>query len=113
MIAAAIEHQFKRPKLARILDFEEARLPFDVATQNVNERVGEIAMQIIGRLDFPILVDVRIAARDVIAVIKGIVDASGSDADVEPAAVERRVKRAVFGYLSLDDGAQLLRPDQH
>jgi len=113
LIAAAIEHQFKRPKLARILDFEEARLPFDVATQNVNERVGEIAMQIIGRLDFPILVDVRIAARDVIAVIKGIVDASGSDADVEPAAVERRVKRAVFGYLSLDDGAQLLRPDQH
>lgn len=102
LIAAAIEHQFKRPGLARILDFEEARLPFDIATQKLNDGVTEVAVQIIRRLDLRLTEDERVTARDVIVIMKGIVDAAGSLPDGDPAAVERRVRRAVFGYLSLD-----------
>jgi AcrR family transcriptional regulator len=102
-IAAAIEHQFKRPRLARILDFEEARLPFDAATQNIQQRVTDVALKILERLDFPVKNEICIAAQDVVAIVKAIVDTAGTKADADPVAVERRVRRAVFGYLALDD----------
>jgi len=50
LISAAVEHQFKRPRLARILDFEEAHLPFDDATRKINDGVTNVVLQIIGRL---------------------------------------------------------------
>jgi AcrR family transcriptional regulator len=102
LIAAAIEHQFKRPGLARILDFEEARLPFDIATQKLNDGVTDVAVQIVRRLDLHLPEDERVTARDVIVIMKGIVDNAGLLPDADPAAVERRVRRAVSGYLSLD-----------
>lgn len=101
LILAAIEHQFKRPKLARILDFEEARLPFDSATQNINDGITEVALQILMRLESPLPEDAKVTARDVIAIMKGVIDAAGSYADCDPVSVERRARRAVFAYLSL------------
>ena len=103
LISAAIEHQFKRPRLARILDFEEAHLPFDLATQNISKGIIEVAFQILERLDQNLQEDTQVVARDVIAIMKGIVDAAGCQAEVDAVAVERRVRRAVFGYLSFID----------
>ena len=103
LISAGIEHQFRRPRLARLLDFEEARLPLDIATREISNEVTEITVRILGRLDLPIDVDKLVAARDVIAIMKGIIDVAGSNAETDPLAVESRVRRAVFGYLSLDD----------
>nr|GEU29193.1 hypothetical protein [Tanacetum cinerariifolium] len=103
LVAAAIEHQFKRPRLARILDFEEAQLPFDASTRDINEGITEVALQIIRRLGPRFQEDEHTVAQDVIAIMKGIVDAAGSSAEANPAAVEKRVRRAIFGYLSLDD----------
>lgn len=103
LISAALEHQFKRPKLARILDFEEARLPFDAATQNFGNGIIEVTMKILSRFSLSIPDEKHIAARDVIAIMKGIIDAAGSDLDTDLVAVENRVRRAVFGYLSLKD----------
>jgi AcrR family transcriptional regulator len=103
LVSAAIEHQFKRPRLARILDFEEAQLPFDAATRNINDGVIEVASRIISRLDLHCQDDEQTLARDVIAIMKGIIDAAGSSGEADPTAVEKRVKRAVFGYLLIDD----------
>ena len=103
LISAAIEHQFRRPRLARVLDFEESRLPLDVATQNISSRVSAVVMQILERLDLPEHEDKQIAAQDVIAIMKGIIDAAGLNAEADPPAVTRRVKRAVLGYLCLKD----------
>jgi AcrR family transcriptional regulator len=102
LISAAIEHQFKRPKLARILDFEEGHLPFDAATRKLNDNVTAVVLKIIERLAPPCREDDQAAARDVVAIMKGIVDAAGFAAEADPIAVEKRVRRAVFGYLSLD-----------
>lgn len=103
LISAAIEHQFKRPRLARILDFEEAHLPFDVATRDVNDGISAVALHVIRRLDLRCGDDELALARDVIAIMKGIVDAAGFAGEVNSVEVEKRVRRAVFGYLSLDD----------
>jgi len=43
-----------------------------------------------------------LAAQDVLAIIKGMVDAAGEQAERDQPALARRVGRAVFGYL---DGA--------
>jgi hypothetical protein len=43
---------------------------------------------------------VTVAAADGFAIVKGIVDAAGEHGEVDPPALERRVGRAVFGYVS-------------
>lgn len=101
LISAAIEHQFRRPKLARFLDVEEARFPYDIATLNVNNKVTEAAAQILERFNLPIEEDKYLAARDLIAIMKGIIDTAGSNAETDYRTVESRVRRAIFGYLSL------------
>ena len=103
LISAAVEHQFKRPRLARILDFEEAHLPFDDATRKINDGVTNVVLQIIGRLGPRFRDKDQTVAQDVIAIMKGMIDAAGSAAETDPVAVQKRVRRAVFGYLSLDD----------
>ena len=98
-IAACVSHQFRRPKLARLLDFEEARLPFDADTERVGERIQEIILQMLGRPDLPCQSDPHAATRDLIAIVKGMVDAAGRNSESDQDAVIIRVEKAVFGYL--------------
>ena len=101
LIAAAVAHQFRRPRLARLLDFEEARLPLDLQTRSVITGVTQVALQIVDRLLVPGHADKGVAARDVIAIMKGMIDAAGSNEEDDPVWLTSRVRRAVFGYLSL------------
>lgn len=98
-IAACIAHQFRRPKLARLLDFEEARLPFDPETQRVGTCIRASIAATINRPDLPSQLDLDTASRDLIAIIKGMVDAAGQHGETDPAALTPRVERAAFGYL--------------
>ena len=100
-IAACVSHQFRRPQLARLLDFEEARLPFDADTERVGQRIQEIILQMLGRPDLPCQSNRHAAARDVIAIVKGVVDAAGRHGESDKDAVVIRVEKAVFGYVGL------------
>jgi AcrR family transcriptional regulator len=106
LILAAVKHQFTRPRLARLLDFEEARLPLDAPTQDIGRRVTEVVERLLDRLGLSGQGERRVAARDVVAIIKGIIDTAGSNAEADPSALAARVRRAVFGYLSLDGSAK-------
>jgi hypothetical protein len=86
--------------LARLLDFEEARLPFDADTQQVSERFRTIAWDVLSRPDLPRQPDREAAAQDVVAIIKGMVDAAGVRGEIDQRELARRVQRAVFGYLN-------------
>lgn len=100
LIVAAVAHQFHRPALARLLDFEEARLPFDAEIQRVGERFGAIILDMLAHPDLPPQPDREAAAQDVVAVIKGMVDAAGVRGETDQRELARRVQRAVFGYLN-------------
>ena len=104
LILACVRHQFRRPALARLLDFEEARLPLDTDTQQVGERFGTIIAAVLRRSDLPPQSDNAAASRDVMAIIKGMVDAAGIYGETDQDALTIRVKRAVFGYLRLESG---------
>ncbi|MGA7806842.1 TetR/AcrR family transcriptional regulator [Bradyrhizobium sp.] len=100
LIIAAVGHQLRRPELARLLDFEEARLPFDAETQRVGDGFRAIAMAILARSDLPRQPDREIAAQDVMAIIRGIIDAAGVHGETDQRKLASRVQRAVFGYLN-------------
>ncbi len=99
LISACVRHQFRRPALARCLDFEEARLPLDPETRDVGQRFEKIVAAVLRRTDLPAQVDNAAAARDMMAVIKGMVDAAGVYGETDQQALGVRVARAVFGYL--------------
>ena len=112
LIRAAILHQFRRPALARLLDFEEARLPFDLDTQQVGERFRVIVSDVLLRPDLPRQADHAAAARDVMAIIKGMVDTAGVHGETDQGALGVRVERAVFGYLGCGGGAWRLAEER-
>ena len=65
-------------------------------------RLRAILREVLARADLRQPPDVDLAAQDVLAIIKGMVDAAGEQAERDQPALARRVGRAVFGYL---DGA--------
>lgn len=99
LIRPCVEQQLRRPALARLLDFEEARLPLDADTERVKMRFFELTRATLLRSDLPPQPDVDVATRDVVAIIKGMVDAAGEHGDEDRNALALRVKRAVLGYL--------------
>jgi AcrR family transcriptional regulator len=103
LISAAVSHQLRRPMLARLLDLEEARLPFDADTQQVTRRLRTILRDTLHRPDIPAQHDPDIAAQDVLAIIKGMVDTAGERGEFDQDDLDNRVRRAVRGYLG-DDG---------
>jgi AcrR family transcriptional regulator len=106
VIEAAVRHQVRRPRLARLLDFEEARLPLDADTQLVRARIVALLADILARPDLPRQSDVPSATGDVLAIIRGMIDAAGERGEEGQAPLVARVRRAVLGYLSMPDSAE-------
>jgi AcrR family transcriptional regulator len=100
LIAAAVKHQLRRPVLARLLDFEEGRLPLGKETRDVTDKLSAIVAEILRRPDLPRQPDIEVASADIIALVKGLIDAAGQRGEVDPEYLEGRVRRAVFGYLT-------------
>ncbi|QOG07401.1 TetR/AcrR family transcriptional regulator [Aureimonas sp. OT7] len=99
LIAAAVAHQFRRPGLARLLDFEEARLPFDASVRSLDDRFRRLLGELLAREDVRPQTDPQAAARDVLAIVKGMVNGAGAEGEQDTFGLTRRVRRAVFGYL--------------
>jgi AcrR family transcriptional regulator len=99
LISAAVTHQLRRPALARLLDFEEARLPFDPDTRHVAEQLRCMLVGVLQRPDLPIQQDLDVASADILAIVKGMIDAAGERGEFDQRALHDRVSRAVFGYL--------------
>lgn len=103
VIHAAVRHQLHRPTLARLLDIEEARLPFDEDTRSVSHRLQGVLLDVLARSDLRQQPDPALAAHDILAIIKGMIDGAGERGEGDPASLARRVSRAVNGYLYHED----------
>jgi AcrR family transcriptional regulator len=106
VIEAAVRHQVRRPRLARLLDFEEARLPLDADTQLVRAKIVTLLADILSRPDLPQQPDIPSASSDVLAIIRGLLDAAGERGEEGQAPLIVRVRRAVLGYLSMPDSVE-------
>ncbi len=101
VIAAAVRHQLRRPKLARLLDFEEERLAAIIpASSNAAvARAGIVAF--LRKSHGMSIAQTQTAAPDVIEIIKALTDAAGRREEVDAASLAERIEGAVAGYLSV------------
>lgn len=99
LIRAAVAHQMRRPELARLLDFEERRLPLGERDARVSERIRAALVGAFELADTPAIADRQTTALDVIAIVRGMVDAAGERGETDAPALEARVTRAAIGYL--------------
>ncbi len=100
--ALAVAQQYANPVLAAALDHEERRLPMqprhkaseDEAVRCVKRLLRRHAGELPARLPAS-------AARDCLVITKALVDASAGHRAAPPRDLQRRVVRALTGYLTL------------
>jgi AcrR family transcriptional regulator len=98
-IAAAVRQQLRRPVLARLLDIEESRPEYRGELSDL-QASQQTLLAIIRRDDMASQVSAEVAAGDIAAMVRGIVDAAGERGEHDLADLRRRVRAAVFGYLA-------------
>ena len=99
LIDAAIHHQLRRPVLARLIDIEEARLPLGEDNRGVEASLRADLEHVLARPEFRGLPNRSQLALDIVAIVRGMVDAAGQRDERDRDALTRRVRAAVFGYI--------------
>lgn len=99
MIAAAANHQLRRPRLAQLLDLEEHRLArralhSDAKPALLHRRVAEVVERIFGPYD-----DMSRVCADLIVITRALCDAAGDNEEHALGALQDRIGKAVRGYL--------------
>ena len=100
LIAACVAHQMRRPALARLLDFEEQRLPLRDQDEGMAVRLRQAITDILRRLP-TVVEDPGTTACDILSIMKGMIDGAGERGEVDSTDLQERVGRAVFGYLNI------------
>ena len=98
LIEATIRHQLRRPVLARLIDIEETRLPLG-ADNGVEANLLADYARVLARPGLRPLSDRKQAALDILAIVRGMIDAAGQHQERDLGSLSRRVRAAVFGYV--------------
>lgn len=104
LIGVSVRQQFARPTLARLLDVEESR-PHMREALSAKGSMRALLTQIIEREGLPPQENLVVASRDLMAIIRGLVDAAGEREETDMVGLIRRVKAAVLGYLTMMSNA--------
>jgi len=99
LIHSAVAHQMRRPRLARLLDLEESRLPIRPRIRPASDAIHGALVRLLSRPDAAYSGNMKEAAFDLLAIAKGMVDAAGERGETDAHHLEKRVRRAVYGYL--------------
>jgi AcrR family transcriptional regulator len=98
LIAIAVSQQLGQARMARILDFEEARMPASETMRCHGKRTADVIRTFLQQAGIP-RHELGTVAGDVMAIILGMVDAAGRRNETDASALAVRVGHAVFGYL--------------
>lgn len=98
----ACQGQLRRCRLAAFLEGEERRLPTGEDGARLQERL-ELSARSILRTCVPPGIGQDVAIDDVQTIIHGLIDAAGMRGESDPTDLASRVRRAVTGYLALDE----------
>lgn len=101
IVCACVAHQMARPLLALLLDREEGRLQLADSLGDVAQDFAAALLALLGRFDADPPAGAETAAGDIFALMRGMIDAAGERGERDGDALERRVLRAVLGYLGL------------
>lgn len=96
LIEAAVAHQLDRPQLARALDFLEPSLSLDGESAALSVEIAAAVKRLLVAHKAARPAE---AARDLVAMAKGMIDAAGLAGETDRLALAARVHRAAMGYL--------------
>ena len=96
LIKASAAHYLERPSLSRTLDLARSQLPPDPEASEFSAR---ITVLIATRLDELTIPRPETTAQDVLAILRGMIDAASDAHEADRAALTDRTRRAVLGYL--------------
>ena len=99
MVRVAVTQQLRRPGLARLLDIEERRGINPAREKRVTDIVFSAVSDVLGRSGLVSSDDTATAAFDVMAITRGMTDAAGASGEAAASDLERRILRAILGYL--------------
>jgi len=99
LIRASVRHQMRRPHLARLIDVAEKREMFNDQVLSTVSRVQAVIEMILSLPDAPRVSNRSVAAADLLAIIRCLIDAAGERGEGESIQLMRRVEGAVWGYL--------------
>ncbi|CAJ0557532.1 unnamed protein product, partial [Mesorhabditis spiculigera] len=98
MLEIAVRHQLRRPVLARMLDIEEARLPIQEDVNQAGTAISNILCNLLKDTSLAPVTNNQLC-EDLLAIIKGMVDAAGLRGEHDAQCLLRRVEYAVYGYI--------------
>lgn len=98
LLEIAVRHQMRRPVLARMLDVEEARLPIQEDVDQAGTTISNILRNLLQDTSLGAMTNDQLC-EDLLAIIKGIVDAAGQRDEHDAQWLLRRVEYAVYGYI--------------
>ncbi|MBX3454408.1 TetR/AcrR family transcriptional regulator [Ferrovibrio sp.] len=101
LIDAGIAHQLSRPNLARSLEYAESLLPITTETETLKQQIVHAIASVLAAHG---IADPALAARDLAALTRGMIDSAGLFGETDAASLRNRVRRAVFGYLGIPQG---------
>jgi len=99
VIQAAVQHQLNRPQLARTLEFASELIGKDIEERELQHELETIISDLFISSGIS---HAQIAAQDVIALSKGMINAAGIAGESDLNHLQQRVEKAVFGYLDLN-----------
>ncbi|MBI1262726.1 MAG: TetR family transcriptional regulator [Rhizobiales bacterium] len=96
LVAAGIAHQLDEPTVSLALEYAEVMLPIHEETEALKIAIITEVAGVFARHG---IIDAETAARDVVALTRGMIDTAGLYGESDPASLTQRVTRAVTGYL--------------
>lgn len=104
MLDLMIKSQGTMPRLNRLLEVEEERLPRDAALIQLEQQIETLNRDFFGRFVSPSTssADLDLAARDIVHIVRALLDADSRDSGFasSPQALRDRVARTVNGYFA-------------
>lgn len=99
MIRAAVDHQLRHPGLARLIDLVESRLTGPASEVDTRSGLMALLKPVIVRSGIGTRQSLDEVAADILTITRALSDAAGSRHEIDRTALERRIRRAVLGYL--------------
>lgn len=95
-LQVAVAHQLQRPQLSRALEYAEKILPLEKETELLTDQIVAAVSIVLRAYAVPLA---AVAARDVVAICRGMVDAAGMRGEKDARRLHKRLRAAVLGYL--------------
>ena len=98
LIAVAVSHQFETPRLGVILDNQQEKLPLDKENEDFRAKIARLVGALVAEFDITES-DIPDVSRDLVNIVRGMVDDESRQKSFDQEAVEMRAGLAAMAYL--------------